>query len=75
MRRLFASLAAVAALAGPVGNAVAQTSVLTRSYDNFRTGWNPDEMKLTPAAVQARGLQPIHLMPGTDDPRIEAQPL
>jgi outer membrane protein assembly factor BamB len=75
MHRLFVTLGAVAALIGPLRPAVAQTSVLTRSYDNFRTGWNQEEQKLTPAAVQAQGLQSISLVPGNDDPRIEAQPL
>ena len=52
-----------------------QTSVLTRSYDNARTGSNQNEKKLTPANVAKQGLQSITLTPTGDDPRIEAQPL
>jgi outer membrane protein assembly factor BamB len=69
------SLLTLAALSSAVFPMVCQTSVLTRSYDNGRTGWNSTEWTLTPQAVQSRGLQSISLVPGDDDPRIEAQPL
>jgi hypothetical protein len=69
------SLLTLAAFASAVCPMVCQTSVLTRSYDNNRTGWNSNEWKLTPQAVESRGLQSISLVPGGDDPRIEAQPL
>ena len=69
------SLLTIAALFSPVFPSLCQTNVLTRSYDNGRTGWNGTEWKLTPKDVESRGLQSISLVPGSDDPRIEAQPL
>lgn len=47
--------------------------VLTRSYDNGRTGANTDEKTLTPANVPA--LHKLFSLNVPDDPRIEAQPL
>jgi outer membrane protein assembly factor BamB len=59
-----------------VSNLSAQTKVLTRSYDNARTGANTAETVLTPATVLSKGLiKSLSLSVGTDDPRIEAQPL
>jgi hypothetical protein len=52
----------------------AATPVLTRSYDNGRTGANRAETVLTPARV-AQGITRIKSLPIPDDPRIEAQPL
>jgi outer membrane protein assembly factor BamB len=56
--------------------APAQTAVVTRSYDNARTGANLTETALTPELVTAHGLiKRFSLeLPG-DDPRVEAQPL
>jgi hypothetical protein len=70
--------------------AFAQTSVLTRAYDNFRSGWNRNEHVLSPASVGARRgeaetklvfslLAPITQLGGpsatpTDD-QVDAQPL
>jgi outer membrane protein assembly factor BamB len=49
--------------------------VLTRSYNNRRTGANTNETTLTPANVaNLKKLRELALDPG-DDPRIEAQPL
>src|ERR1700686_4176510 len=49
--------------------------VLTRSYDNRRTGANTAEKILTPANVSGlKKLRELQVDPG-DDPRIEAQPL
>jgi len=49
--------------------------VLTRSYDNRRTGANTAEKILTPANVGGlKKLRELAIDPG-DDPRIEAQPL
>jgi outer membrane protein assembly factor BamB len=49
--------------------------VLTRSYDNSRSGANTHETILTPASVgNLKKLRELTLDPG-DDPRIEAQPL
>jgi outer membrane protein assembly factor BamB len=55
--------------------AQAGTPVLTRSYDNGRTGANVSETVLTPQLVGARGLKKIKSLKIDDDPRIEAQPL
>src|SRR5262252_8135797 len=52
----------------------AATPVLTRSYDNGRTGSNTSETTLTPAVV-SQGLKKLFALRITDDPRIEAQPL
>jgi outer membrane protein assembly factor BamB len=56
------------------------TAVLTRSYDNGRTGANLTETTLTPALVGSKGLARVRSFDLTDgafkdDPRIEAQPL
>jgi hypothetical protein len=56
------------------------TPVVTRSYDNGRTGANLNETTLTPALVAAKGLVRVRsfdLLDGNfkDDLRIEAQPL
>src|SRR5262249_47449712 len=52
----------------------AATPVLTRSYDNGRTGANTSETVFTPAKV-ALGLVKLYTVDIADDPRIEAQPL
>jgi outer membrane protein assembly factor BamB len=50
-------------------------AVLTRSYDNRRSGANTQEKDLTPASVGSiRKLRELAL-DADDDPRIEAQPL
>jgi hypothetical protein len=51
------------------------TPVVTRSYDNGRTGANTSETILTPALITSKGLQRVRSFPIPDDPRIEAQPL
>jgi len=57
------------------------TAVLTRSYDNGRTGANLTESILTPALVANKGLRRVRSFSIVgdaklpDDPRIEAQPL
>ncbi len=51
-------------------------AVLTRSYDNNRTGANTNEESLTPSALKTRGLRRVFsLKVEGDDPNIEAQPL
>jgi len=50
-------------------------AVLTRSYDNGRTGANLSEKHLTPALVASKGLTKVKSFEVDDDPRIEAQPL
>jgi outer membrane protein assembly factor BamB len=57
-------------------SASAQTPVLTRSYNNARTGANTTETVLTPNLVAAHGMvKRFSLQLTGDDPRIEAQPL
>ena len=51
------------------------TAVLTRSYDNGRTGANLTETHFTPALVASKGLTRVKSFQIDDDPRIEAQPL
>jgi len=81
-------MAIALALAGSTCGTLAQTvsfppttlpsrlSVLTRSYDNGRTGANTAEHFLTPAGVAAHGMSlQFRLELTGDDPRIEAQPL
>ena len=51
-------------------------AVVTRSYDNGRSGANTEEHVLTPAAIKSRGLTKAYsLTIAGDDPNIEAQPL
>jgi hypothetical protein len=51
------------------------TAVLTRSYDNGRTGANLTETTFTPALVSNKGLRRVRSFNIDEDPRIEAQPL
>jgi hypothetical protein len=52
------------------------TPVLTRAYDNDRTGWNPNETLLTQANVKASGIRRLTTIPVYGDARgMEAQPL
>jgi hypothetical protein len=53
----------------------AATPVLTRSYDNGRTGANTTETTFTPQLVAAKGLAKVKSLMIPDDPRVEAQPL
>ena len=54
----------------------AKQAVLTRSYNNNRTGANTNEKSFTPAALKSRGLRKVFsLKVEGDDPNIEAQPL
>jgi outer membrane protein assembly factor BamB len=53
----------------------AGTQVLTRSYDNGRTGANVSEHSLNPANIANRQLQRFKSLDIPDDPRVEAQPL
>jgi outer membrane protein assembly factor BamB len=57
-------------------NAVAETTVATRSYDNYRTGANTSETVFTPDRVRLLGMTKLFsLSLDNDDPRVEAQPL
>jgi hypothetical protein len=52
------------------------TAVLTRSYDNGRTGANLNETILTPNLIASKGLKLVRSFNLVgDDPSIEAQPL
>lgn len=75
LRSTTVTLAAVAFALLPALPVAAATSVLTRSYDNARTGANITETQLTPALVATKGLKLQKSLPIDDDPRIEAQPL
>jgi outer membrane protein assembly factor BamB len=55
--------------------AQAATPILTRSYDNGRTGANLTETVLTPQLLATKGLRLAKSLIIDDDPRIEAQPL
>lgn len=58
---------------------VAQSTMqpwLTRSADNSRSGWNPNETELTQASVQTKGIIRATIIPLVGDARgMEAQPL
>ncbi|MFZ0745978.1 MAG: hypothetical protein WAM85_16325 [Terracidiphilus sp.] len=50
--------------------------VVTRAYDNDRTGWNPHETILSQASVKAHGIRRFTIIPVYGDARgMEAQPL
>jgi len=73
VRKVCIATALALILVPPVG--LAATPVLTRSYDNARTGANLTETKLTPELVAAKGLSLKKSLAIDDDPRVEAQPL
>jgi outer membrane protein assembly factor BamB len=72
MRFLFNTCCAVALAA--TANLFAAAPVLTRSYDDSRSGATTSETVLAPATVAA-GLRILYTLKIPDDPRIEAQPL
>jgi hypothetical protein len=53
--------------------AAGQTAVTTYHYDNNRTGWNPNELVLTPANVSGKVFG--HLQTVKLDDQVDAQPL
>jgi len=53
--------------------AAQSTSVTTHHYDNLRTGWNPNETALTPAAVSGGSFKALQFV--TLDDQVDAQPL
>jgi len=55
------------------GGAAGQISVTTYHYDNYRTGWNPNESTLTPANVNAASFGLLQTI--TLDDQVDAQPL
>jgi outer membrane protein assembly factor BamB len=70
-----ACLAATLGLGLLLPAARAATPVLTRSFDNGRTGADLTETLLTPQRVAGNGLRLSKRLLIDDDPRIEAQPL
>ena len=50
-----------------------QTAVTTYHYDNFRTGWNPNETTLTPANVAGSSFGLLHTV--VLDDQVDGQPL
>jgi hypothetical protein len=65
-----AILGMVLASAGPASG---QTAVTTYHYDNYRTGWNPNEPALTPANVNHKTFGLLHAVKLDD--QVDAQPL
>jgi hypothetical protein len=55
------------------GILLAQTSITTHHYDNYRTGWNQTETVLTPANVWSPNFGLLHTV--TLDDQVDAQPL
>ena len=75
-KRRLGLMAVAVALATLATSARARTPVLTRSYDNGRTGANTTENTFKPDQVAAHGLRKLYTLSlGADNPRIEAQPL
>jgi outer membrane protein assembly factor BamB len=73
-RVAYGLVAVMLAMLGVIARA--GTPVLTRSYDNGRTGANTTEKSFMPDQVAAHGLRKLYTLTlGTDNPRIEAQPL
>jgi hypothetical protein len=68
-RLLTTSLCASALLAGAAESA----NVTTHHYDTLRTGWNPAETALTPAAVASSSFQLLKTV--ALDEQVDAQPL
>jgi outer membrane protein assembly factor BamB len=56
-----------------LGTAIPPESVTTYHYDNFRTGWNPNEGTLTPSNVNAGSFGLLHNV--ALDEQVDAQPL
>jgi hypothetical protein len=69
--RLFCILAIGAQLV--LSQALAQTSVTTHHYDNYRTGWNQTETVLTPANVWTPNFGLLYTV--LLDDQVDAQPL
>jgi hypothetical protein len=75
-RVCFFSLLVIDALVPSGRVRAAMPPVLTRAYDNDRSGANPHETALTQASVKSRGLRLLTTIPVFGDKRgVEAQPL
>ncbi|HKH98978.1 MAG TPA: hypothetical protein VJ999_07715 [Candidatus Sulfotelmatobacter sp.] len=70
--RFIASLSALLILCGAL-EAAGQISVSTYHYDNYRTGWNPNETVLTRANVGSSSFGLLHTV-ALDD-QVDGQPL
>ena len=70
---------ALLSVLGFAASAAAQSTMaplLTRAWDNHRSGWNQQETVLTQANVKAKGITRITTIPVFGDARgVEAQPL
>lgn len=56
-----------------LGQVFAQTSITTRHYNNYRTGWNQNETVLTPASVWTPNFGLLHTV--LLDDQVDSQPL
>jgi len=79
MTRCFSCLLILASVFTASQTCMAETAMvpwLTRSADNSRSGWNPNEKVLTQATVESKGIVRATIIPVFGDARgIEAQPL
>src|SRR5580693_6634686 len=79
MKRCYLCLPTFIFLFVTIRTCMAQSTMvpwLTRSADNSRSGWNPNETQLTQASVGTKGLSRLTIIPVIGDARgIEAQPL
>jgi hypothetical protein len=77
--RSFAIIVTILMNSASAPAAVAQAAMvpwLTRSADNARSGWNPDETVLTQSLIASKGLVRATIIPLVGDARgMEAQPL
>lgn len=72
--RLLTSL--VLLLPPSIGTTQSFAPWITRSFDNARSGWNPQETQLTQALVASHGIRRVTIIPVFGDARgMEAQPL
>jgi len=67
------ALAALIIMAASTQLATGQVAVTTYHYDNYRTGWNPNESTLTPANVKKTSFGLLQTV--TLDDQVDAQPL
>lgn len=73
MKNLKFCICILAGLQFLAGRIVAQTSVTTYHYDNYRTGWNQNETQLTPANVWSPNFGLLYTV--ILDDQVDSQPL
>jgi hypothetical protein len=74
--KTYIALLSVLAFAGSASAQSTMAPLLTRAWDNYRSGWNQQETVLTQANVKAKGITRITTIPVYGDARgVEAQPL